>query len=203
MAGYQAPAGFLVPGFGAGTMDAPPRIPLPHSGTELHGSNVPLPGNVYLQYEEPSPPDTIGSSNYTTDQFETPSAKRQRLSGPSVAGAGRGATLPRTVLHEIATGPAVPSQPVGKGPKASTAPPPAAKKAKRKRSGCLTCRDRHISCDEEFAPDCGNCRKSNRECLRGTRLNFHQIDVKDPPYLLPRATEWSGAFPSHLPLSLC
>lgn len=81
----------------------------------------------------------------------------------------------------------------GSGANGSTLAPPAAEKAKRKRSGCLTCRDRHISCDEKFLPDCGNCRKSNRECVRGTRLNFHQIDVKDPPYLLPRAAEWSGA----------
>ncbi|OIW32730.1 hypothetical protein CONLIGDRAFT_563313, partial [Coniochaeta ligniaria NRRL 30616] len=72
--------------------------------------------------------------------------------------------------------------------------PPAAKKAQRKRSGCLTCRDRHISCDEGFAPDCGNCRKSNRACIRGTRLNFHQIDVQAPPYLLPRSPGWSVNF---------
>lgn len=193
MAGYQASGGFLVPGFGAGTMDAPPRIPLPqHSGSELHGAGVAIPGNVYLRYEEPSPPDTIGSSNYTTDQFETPPAKRQRLSGPNVTGTGRGA-LPRTVLPSVPDGPVMAGK-AGRGPKAPTAPP-TAEKAKRKRSGCLTCRDRHISCDEKFAPDCGNCRKSNRECLRGTRLNFHQIEVKDPPYLLPRAAEWSGAFP--------
>ncbi|KAH8913035.1 hypothetical protein BR93DRAFT_871296 [Coniochaeta sp. PMI_546] len=84
----------------------------------------------------------------------------------------------------------------GKGSKAAkgqTAPPPA-KKAQRKRSGCLTCRDRHISCDEDFVPDCGNCRKSNRACIRGTRLNFHQIEVHAPPYLLPRSPGWSVNF---------
>lgn len=175
-------------------MDAQPRSLLPQqSGPGLRGPSVPIPGNVYLQYEEPSPPDTIGSSNYTTDQFEAPPApRRQRLSGPSVTPTGRGTALPRTVLPSPLDGPGMAAK-SGTGPKGSNLTPPAAEKAKRKRSGCLTCRDRHISCDEKFLPDCGNCRKSNRECVRGTRLNFHQIDVKDPPYLLPRAAEWSGA----------
>jgi hypothetical protein len=48
-------------------------------------------------------------------------------------------------------------------------------KPKRVRTGCLTCRERHLKCDE--APgECMNCRKSQRECRRGVRLNF--IDTK-------------------------
>jgi hypothetical protein len=180
-------------------MDAPPRISHPqHSGSESHGPGVPLTGNVYVQYEEPSPPDTIGSSNYTTDQFEIPPAKRQRLSGPSISGTSRD-TLPRTALPSLPDAPFMADN-TGKGSKAAkglNAPPPA-KKAQRKRSGCLTCRDRHISCDEDFIPDCGNCRKSNRSCVRGTRLNFHQIEVQAPPYLLPRSPGWSGALSAFL-----
>ncbi|KAH7171442.1 hypothetical protein EDB81DRAFT_837902 [Dactylonectria macrodidyma] len=52
-------------------------------------------------------------------------------------------------------------------------PPP---KAKRVRTGCLTCRDRHLKCDEAV-PDCLNCRKRGRECKRGVRLNFLDINV--------------------------
>ncbi|KAI0150687.1 hypothetical protein GGR57DRAFT_180448 [Xylariaceae sp. FL1272] len=44
-------------------------------------------------------------------------------------------------------------------------------KSKRVRTGCLTCRERHLKCDEG-SPECKNCRKSNRECKRGIRLNF-------------------------------
>src|ERR1700761_8128791 len=46
-----------------------------------------------------------------------------------------------------------------------------ANKAKRVRTGCLTCRERHLKCDEA-QPICQNCRKSNRQCKRGGRLNF-------------------------------
>ncbi|XP_014551020.1 hypothetical protein COCVIDRAFT_20649 [Bipolaris victoriae FI3] len=45
----------------------------------------------------------------------------------------------------------------------------------RARTGCLTCRDRHIKCDETL-PRCRNCCKSNRVCERGIRLNF--IDIQ-------------------------
>lgn len=198
MAGYQASAGFVVPGFGAGTMDVPPRLAHPqHSGSESHaGPGLPLSGNIYVPYEEPSPPDTIGSSNYTTDQFEVPPAKRQRLSGPSGAGTGLD-THPRTALPSLPDAEFM-ADTSGKGSrvaKGQNAAPAAAKKAQRKRSGCLTCRDRHISCDEDFAPECGNCRKSSRACIRGTRLNFHQIEVQAPPYLLPRSPGWTGALP--------
>lgn len=197
VAGYQASAGFIVPGFGAETMDVPPRLAHPQrSGSESHaGPGVALSGNIYVPYEEPSPPDTIGSSNYTTDQFEVPPAKRQRLSGPSGAGTGLD-THPRTALPGLPDAEFM-ANTSGKGSRAAKGhtAPAAAKKAQRKRSGCLTCRDRHISCDEDFAPECGNCRKSSRACIRGTRLNFHQIEVQAPPYLLPRSPGWTGALP--------
>jgi hypothetical protein len=54
---------------------------------------------------------------------------------------------------------------------------------KRVRTGCLTCRERHLKCDEA-TPDCHNCTKSDRRCKRGVRLNF--IDIKvDHGYLIP------------------
>ncbi|KAI1360835.1 hypothetical protein F5Y08DRAFT_331258 [Xylaria arbuscula] len=65
-------------------------------------------------------------------------------------------------------------------------------KSKRVRTGCLTCRERHLKCDEE-TPDCRNCRKSNRECKRGIRLNFIDLTCKEPPYI-PQAEEWTVEF---------
>lgn len=49
----------------------------------------------------------------------------------------------------------------------------------RSRNGCLTCRDRHIKCDEN-SPVCNNCLKSNKVCKRGSRLNFLKCVVFNP-----------------------
>ncbi|KAI0444312.1 hypothetical protein F4803DRAFT_561013 [Xylaria telfairii] len=65
-------------------------------------------------------------------------------------------------------------------------------KSKRVRTGCLTCRERHLKCDEE-TPDCRNCRKSNRECKRGVRLNFIDLTCKEPPHI-PHTEEWTVDF---------
>ncbi|KAK1593833.1 uncharacterized protein LY79DRAFT_171847 [Colletotrichum navitas] len=67
-----------------------------------------------------------------------------------------------------------------------------ATKSKRVRTGCLTCRERHLKCDEGL-PECLNCRKSSRECKRGVRLNFIDVQVKQPPYM-PPTVEWSVQF---------
>lgn len=68
----------------------------------------------------------------------------------------------------------------------------AAAKPKRVRTGCLTCRERHLKCDEG-TPDCQNCKKSNRECKRGVRLNFIDTTVKNPP-ITPPTEEWDVVF---------
>ncbi|KAI0403770.1 hypothetical protein F4802DRAFT_277543 [Xylaria palmicola] len=65
-------------------------------------------------------------------------------------------------------------------------------KSKRVRTGCLTCRERHLKCDEE-TPDCRNCRKSNRECKRGIRLNFIDLTCKEPP-CIPSVERWIVQF---------
>ena len=82
---------------------------------------------------------------------------------------------------------------------ASTAPPDAAAAAavtaarpKRVRTGCLTCRERHLKCDESV-PDCQNCKKSNRECKRGVRLNFIDTTIKTPP-ITPPTEDWDVVF---------
>lgn len=80
---------------------------------------------------------------------------------------------------------------IGRNPGSSSSP--VAEKSKRVRTGCLTCRERHLKCDERV-PDCHNCLKSKRQCKRGLRLNFIDIQVKEPPCLAP-TTEWSGSLP--------
>jgi hypothetical protein len=68
----------------------------------------------------------------------------------------------------------------------------ASSKPKRVRTGCLTCRERHLKCDEGL-PVCQNCRKSNRQCKRGLRLNFIDTQVKSPPVMAP-IHDWSVNF---------
>jgi len=68
----------------------------------------------------------------------------------------------------------------------------AANKPKRVRTGCLTCRERHLKCDEGL-PNCQNCRKSSRECKRGVRLNF--IDIQEKcKYIIPPTSDWQVRF---------
>ena len=67
-----------------------------------------------------------------------------------------------------------------------------AAKPKRVRTGCLTCRERHLKCDEGI-PDCQNCKKSNRECKRGVRLNFIDTTIRTPP-ITPPTEEWDVNF---------
>ncbi|UKZ54627.1 hypothetical protein TrVGV298_008437 [Trichoderma virens] len=59
-----------------------------------------------------------------------------------------------------------------------------ASKPKRVRTGCLTCRDRHLKCDESV-PACRNCEKGGRKCIRGIRLNFSNVTIHDSSYLVP------------------
>ena len=68
-----------------------------------------------------------------------------------------------------------------------------ASKPKRVRTGCLTCRERHLKCDEG-TPVCQNCKKSNRNCKRGVRLNFIDTQVAAPPYLVPPPHDWQVGF---------
>ena len=65
-------------------------------------------------------------------------------------------------------------------------------KPKRVRTGCLTCRERHLKCDEGL-PNCQNCNKSGKICKRGMKLNFHWLDVKDPA-ILPPTADWAGTW---------
>ncbi|KAI1340292.1 hypothetical protein F5Y15DRAFT_53385 [Xylariaceae sp. FL0016] len=73
-----------------------------------------------------------------------------------------------------------------------TGPDAVPAKSRRVRTGCLTCRERHLKCDEG-TPECKNCQKSNRECKRGVRLNFIDMTCKEPPYI-PPTVEWAVQF---------
>lgn len=57
-------------------------------------------------------------------------------------------------------------------------------KPRRVRTGCLTCRERHLKCDEALHR-CQNCRKSGRVCRRGIRLNFMDTQTA-APYCIAR-----------------
>ena len=74
----------------------------------------------------------------------------------------------------------------------ATAATVATSRPKRVRTGCLTCRERHLKCDEGV-PDCQNCKKSSRECKRGVRLNFIDTTIKTPPITPPTET-WKVDF---------
>lgn len=69
----------------------------------------------------------------------------------------------------------------------------AAARPKRVRTGCLTCRERHLKCDEGL-PHCLNCRKSSRVCKRGVKLNFIDTQVQNPPTTLPPTHDWQVNF---------
>ncbi|CAG8921054.1 unnamed protein product [Penicillium salamii] len=58
-------------------------------------------------------------------------------------------------------------------------------KARRTRTGCFTCRQRHLKCDEAVGR-CLNCRKADRVCRRGVRLKFVDTQTVAPPHLIAR-----------------
>lgn len=60
-------------------------------------------------------------------------------------------------------------------------------KPRRVRTGCLTCRERHLKCDEALHR-CQNCRKSGRVCQRGVRLNFIDTQTVAPPCCIAHPT---------------
>ncbi|KAH7395097.1 C6 zinc finger domain-containing protein [Phaeosphaeria sp. MPI-PUGE-AT-0046c] len=66
-------------------------------------------------------------------------------------------------------------------------------KPKRTRTGCLTCRERHLKCDES-KPTCNNCAKSQRECSWGKKLNFLDTTCERSAYLIPKGNDYCIAF---------
>ncbi len=110
-------------------------------------------------------------------------AKRQRMTAPA-----KELQKERRVSAQM-----TPSDSTGgdaDAPAAAVAAAAAVSKPKRVRTGCLTCRERHLKCDEGL-PNCQNCRKSSRTCKRGVRLNFIDTTVKSPP-MIPPTADWRG-----------
>ncbi|KAF2855823.1 hypothetical protein T440DRAFT_164260 [Plenodomus tracheiphilus IPT5] len=66
-------------------------------------------------------------------------------------------------------------------------------KPKRTRTGCLTCRERHLKCDETKRT-CNNCLKSQRECNWGKKLNFLDTTCERNAYLIPKGIDYQIAF---------
>lgn len=127
------------------------------------------------QYAEQQSPPYSAGSGFSNDQFEVPPTKRQKVATP-MQKSGSKSSPPKS----------------GKGTPGSdmAGADSTPAKSRRVRTGCLTCRERHLKCDEGM-PDCVNCRKSNRECKRGVRLNFIDMTCKEPPYI-PPTDDWSG-----------
>jgi hypothetical protein len=118
--------------------------------------------------------------NYSTASTSPPSRKNSKHVAPGNQLSGSGGP---GMNASVAGGEAV-----GHAAEASQA----ASKPKRVRTGCLTCRERHLKCDEGL-PICQNCRKSNRTCKRGLRLNFIDTTVKSPPIMAP-IHDWTVSF---------
>ncbi|ROV98033.1 hypothetical protein VMCG_06983 [Cytospora schulzeri] len=159
-----------------------------------------------------------GGGNYTPspalhDHFEMPPAKRQRVSDAGISRrpskSAVHSTAPSPGQHRPMREPTSPSVPRRREPSTGygkaenrresesmdvglSATSPAVAKPKRVRTGCLTCRNRHLKCDEA-TPICLNCQKSNRKCERGVRLNFIDLKVEQPPVLLP-PVDWKVQF---------
>lgn len=129
--------------------------------------------NAEHQPQQPSSSHAV-NHGYYDDGFRLPPAKRQKIS-PSIG------PVPTNAKKNISR----PSRPIQRAADTVTTstPSPVPNKSRRVRTGCLTCRERHLKCDEG-TPDCNNCRKSNRECKRGVRLNFIDITCKKPPHIV-------------------
>ncbi|KAH7163520.1 hypothetical protein B0J13DRAFT_634865 [Dactylonectria estremocensis] len=132
-----------------------------------------------MRHDEPRAQQTPTLPQTWNDQPQS----RYFLTDLSVESSFPSAAPANVVLATITPSLAQQSVPV------SRSPPP---KAKRVRTGCLTCRDRHLKCDETV-PDCLNCRKRGRECKRGVRLNFLDINVHSLA-CEPVAEDWAVQF---------
>jgi hypothetical protein len=160
--------------FHGGTLALPLPFPHPHPYSQSHSHSHSQP----YTYPNPSPPPPPPSSSLQ------PSASPLAAKASAQAQARQHQSTPATLPKE--------KQPSSRAARMTTAAAAAAdpspRPARRVRTGCLTCRERHLKCDEA-TPDCNNCRKSNRVCVRGVKLNFIDIKAETPPILLVSRVE--------------
>lgn len=174
MAAYDS-QGYLAPGF---DLDYPYQpSPLYSAST---ASDLTLVGDQQF-----TPP------NYQISDISPRPSKRQKVGGQTkqVKGGAKN-TIQMPTPDPAADAPERPSAAAANKP------------AKRVRTGCLTCRERHLKCDEGL-PDCQNCRKSSRICKRGVRLNFidYQYNVdkdKNVLYTIPQGPDYKGRSGLHV-----
>lgn len=155
--------GFLAPGL---DLDYPYQpSPLYSAST---ASDLTLVGDQHFTSPHPS--------NFQSQDTNPRPSKKVRVGGPGKQ--VKGGTEARKTSNPMPT------------PDAEIVDVAANNRPKRVRTGCLTCRERHLKCDEGL-PDCLNCRKSNRTCKRGVRLNFIDTTVKCT-IILPPTADWRG-----------
>jgi hypothetical protein len=154
---------YLAPGF---------DLDYPYQSSPLYSASTASDLTLVGEQQQFSP------SSYHVSDISPPPPKRQRIAAPPKATK----QIPRNPAQMPATEGTV---------DAADAAAAAASKPKRVRTGCLTCRERHLKCDEGL-PNCQNCRKSSRVCKRGVRLNFIDTTVKNPP-IIPPTADWKGS----------
>lgn len=128
--------------------------------------------DMTVHYAYPDPPDLKNQSNQFLEASSSANPTPQKRKGPPSRISNKPDKKPRKAGPKPDK--AV-STPAGNGEDGESSKP------KRVRTGCLTCRERHLKCDEEW-PNCQNCRKSNRQCKRGIKLNFIDTWVERPPF---------------------
>jgi len=154
--------GYLAPGF---------DLDYPYQSSPLYSASTASDLTLVGEQQQFSPP------NYHVSDISPRPSKRQRIA------------VPVKSIKQSPKNP--PPMPATEGTAdAGDSSAAAASKPKRVRTGCLTCRERHLKCDEGL-PNCQNCRKSSRICKRGVRLNFIDTTVKDPP-IIPPTADWKG-----------
>lgn len=203
-----------------------PKIHTNHWNVERHRALPPPSSAHFAAFEDHSQSYPAVTDSYPTSggPYEVSPAKRVRISGVLASSAAGWATgQQHGQAHDAELGPSAETDPGAPKSsyrekndditvKKSNATPQSSStssnvnannnKSRRVRTGCLTCRGRHLKCDEAF-PECNNCRKSCRECKRGLRLNFIDTRVKSPPFV-PPTLEWSGmSFRSQNPNIRC
>lgn len=165
MAAYDHNQGYLAPGF---------ELEYPYQPSPLYSASTVSDLTLIGDQQSYSPP-----TYHVHSDISPRPTKRQRMTAPI-----------REIKKERKNSVQMPANGSAGGDADSPAAIAAASKPKRVRTGCLTCRERHLKCDEAL-PNCLNCRKSSRVCKRGVRLNFIDTTVKSPP-MIPPTADWKG-----------
>ncbi|EZF32236.1 hypothetical protein H109_06763 [Trichophyton interdigitale MR816] len=156
-------------------------------------------GQQLMQENEFDTSLALSSANPIPSLSESSEARGSYQLLPTAQGPGQAAERRKSIGKKDAGERDETSAPVTIQPTAGTASSPgtaksaATSKPKRVRTGCLTCRERHLKCDEAL-PRCLNCQKSDRQCKRGIRLNFIDTQVAAPPYAAPSPQTWQINF---------